>query len=69
MHKSFYYFDASVRIQSKLEHLSGVQKREIPPVMLFDETKHSVWATVHPGLFENFLIFLIKLTFNKFFEK
>ena len=48
-YKSFYYFDASIRIRLKLEHLQGVKTRQLPPVTLNFATFHSVYATTHPG--------------------
>jgi hypothetical protein len=53
-HKTFYYFDASVRVRAKLDHLEGVKKREIPPIVMYTQAVHSVFAAAHPGkIFEN----------------
>jgi hypothetical protein len=48
-HKTFFYFDSSVRLQSKLEYLVGVKAHHILPITLYTRAVHSVYAAVHPG--------------------
>jgi hypothetical protein len=61
-YKTFYYFDASVRIKKrKLEHLLGTQKRDVPPLILYNQAVHSVYATVHPGKSRLYLLAIISL--------
>jgi|EndMetStandDraft_8_1072994.scaffolds.fasta_scaffold698879_1 hypothetical protein len=37
-----------------MEHLLGVQKKDIPPVVLFTQAVHSVYAALHPDTLEFF---------------
>ncbi|KAI6183476.1 Protein of unknown function DUF1647 domain containing protein [Aphelenchoides bicaudatus] len=55
-HKTFYYFDSSVRVKGKLNHLIGLQKKKLPPVVLSTQAVHSVYATAHPTTLEFFPI-------------
>ncbi|KAI6243519.1 hypothetical protein M3Y99_00109300 [Aphelenchoides fujianensis] len=51
-HKTFFYFDSSIRINGSNLHefLRAVRAGELPPHQTVPKTIHSVWATMDPGM-------------------
>ncbi|KAI6243282.1 hypothetical protein M3Y99_00122100 [Aphelenchoides fujianensis] len=51
-HKTFFYFDSSIRINGSNLHefLRAVRAGELPPHQTVPKTIHSVWATTDPGM-------------------